>query len=83
MRAKIKEIIVNLKMINEEANDFAIPRGVGNGIDHINHKETDCFNGDSNIVGREDDVSRMVESLICQTNQVVSVFPIVGHGWAR
>lgn len=35
MRAKIKEIIVNLKMINEEANDFAIPRGVGDGIDHI------------------------------------------------
>ncbi|KAK6796392.1 hypothetical protein RDI58_004093 [Solanum bulbocastanum] len=80
MRAKIREIIVNLKMINEEANDFAIPRGVKDGIDHINHKETDCFHGDSNIVGREDDVSEMVESLICQTNQVVAVFPIVGMG---
>ncbi|XP_049367928.1 putative disease resistance protein RGA3 [Solanum verrucosum] len=80
MRAKIREIIVNLKMINEEANDFAIPRGVQDGIDHINHKETDCFHGDSNIVGREDDVSTMIESLICQTNQVVAVFPIVGMG---
>lgn len=80
MRGKIREIIMKLKMINEEANDFAIPRGFGDGVDHLNHQETDCFHGDSNIFGRDDDVSRMVESLICQTNQVVAVFPIVGMG---
>ncbi|CAK9174456.1 unnamed protein product [Ilex paraguariensis] len=82
MAHKIKNINSSLDKINKEAIDFGLQRG-GAGIlaspQFTVDRETDSFLDKSEVVGRENDASSIIEMLTYPRNQeVVSVIPIVG-----
>ncbi|KAL0388115.1 UNVERIFIED_CONTAM: putative disease resistance protein RGA3 [Sesamum radiatum] len=85
---KIRKINKKLELINKEAIGFGLQmRLVGThassdvGSNTIDGRETDSYTADPVVLGREDDVSRIVEMLITSpAQQVLSVLPIVGMG---
>ncbi|KAL3642189.1 hypothetical protein CASFOL_013004 [Castilleja foliolosa] len=87
---RIKNINENLKSINQRASEFGLQTRLAgaqapvSGSDASGSMETDSFTVDPIFLGRENDVSRIVEKLIPTTpspdEQVLSVLPIVGMG---
>ncbi|KAL3642075.1 hypothetical protein CASFOL_012890 [Castilleja foliolosa] len=87
---RIKDISERLKSINRQANEFGLQTRLAgaqapvSGSDASGSMETDSFTVDPIFLGRENDVSRIVEKLIPTTpspdEQVLSVLPIVGMG---
>ncbi|KAK5834843.1 putative disease resistance protein RGA1 [Gossypium arboreum] len=84
MANKIKDILTSLDELNNLASQFGLQQ---RAIDHITpvtayggpKVETISSRGDSNIVGRKHDVSKVVNLLVNpKDKQVVSVVPIVG-----
>ncbi|TYI31359.1 hypothetical protein ES332_A05G446100v1 [Gossypium tomentosum] len=84
MANKIKDILTSLDDLNNLASQFGLQQ---RAIDHITpvtayggpKVETISSRGDSNIVGRKHDVSKVVNLLVNPKDmQVVSVVPIVG-----
>ncbi|KAK6128537.1 hypothetical protein DH2020_037723 [Rehmannia glutinosa] len=86
---KIRDINKKLELINQEANGFGLhmrlagpraPAGYGSS-DASARMETDSFTVDPIILGRENDVLRIVEMLTSSpAEQVFCVVPIVGMG---
>ncbi|KAL3642178.1 hypothetical protein CASFOL_012993 [Castilleja foliolosa] len=87
---RIKDINEKLKSINKQASDFGLQTRLAgaqapvSGSDASGSMETDSFTVDPIFLGRENDVSRIVEKLIPTTpspdEQVISVLPIFGMG---
>ncbi|KAL3642185.1 hypothetical protein CASFOL_013000 [Castilleja foliolosa] len=87
---RIKDINEKLKSINQQASEFGLQTRLAgaqapvSGSDASGSMETDSFTVDPIFLGRENDVSRIVEKLIPTTpsphEQVLSVLPIVGMG---
>nr|POF15949.1 putative disease resistance protein rga1 [Quercus suber] len=81
MANKVKTIAESLKRINDEANQYGLTR-----VELVNanpkiipsHRETDSSLDHSEVVGRKDLVSEIVELLLNAANQRLSVIPIVG-----
>ena len=80
MARKVKTINESLKKINEEANGFGLTRAdlVNVNPEMIPNRETDSSIDHSEVVGREDHVSKIVDLLLSASNQLLSVIPIVG-----
>ncbi|XP_050243098.1 putative disease resistance protein RGA4 isoform X1 [Quercus robur] len=80
MANKIKIIHELLKKINDEANSFGLARAspVNSNPEIIPNRETDSFLNHSEVVGRRDHVSKIVDLLTRETKEQLSVFPIVG-----
>ncbi|KAL3642196.1 hypothetical protein CASFOL_013011 [Castilleja foliolosa] len=87
---RIKDINEKLKSINQQASEFGLQTRLAgaqapvSGSDASGSMETDSFTVDPIFLGRENDVSRILEKLIPTTpsphEQVLSVLPIVGMG---
>ncbi|KAL3651189.1 hypothetical protein CASFOL_004191 [Castilleja foliolosa] len=87
---RIKDINERLKSINQQASDFGLQARIANaqapviGSDAIGSTETDSFTADPIFLGRENEVSKIMEKLIPTTpgtdEQVLSVLPIFGMG---
>ncbi|KAL1109567.1 hypothetical protein V6Z11_D03G186100 [Gossypium hirsutum] len=80
MAKKIKDILETLEVVNREANEFGLQQ---RATEHVSPRrsnvETFSVMDDSPIVGRENDVSKVVDLLVNpKGEQVVSVVPIVG-----
>ncbi|GFP90312.1 putative disease resistance protein rga3 [Phtheirospermum japonicum] len=90
MGRRIKGINEKLTSINQQASEFGLQTRIVSaqapvsGSDASGSTETDSFTVDPIFLGRENDVSRIVEKLIpttqSQAEQVLSVLPIVGMG---
>ncbi|GLT67364.1 hypothetical protein SLA2020_396790 [Shorea laevis] len=83
MAKKIKNIIATVDDINKQAQGFRLqPIPVGLGVDHRRgNPQTTSFCDVSQVVGRDDDVSRIVELLIDTANQLpLRVISIIGMG---
>ncbi|KAL3641604.1 hypothetical protein CASFOL_012419 [Castilleja foliolosa] len=88
MGRRIKDINEKLKSINQQANEFGLQTRIASahapvsGSDASGSTETDSFTVDPVFLGRENDVSRIVEKLITasQSEEKLSVLPIVGMG---
>ncbi|GLT64768.1 hypothetical protein SLA2020_372390 [Shorea laevis] len=83
MAKKIKKIIASVDDINKEAQGFGLqPNLVGQGVEQRRaNPQTTSFCDVSQVVGRDDDVSRIVELLIDSTNQLpLCVISIIGMG---
>ncbi|XP_050255792.1 putative disease resistance protein RGA4 [Quercus robur] len=81
MANKVKAIAESLKRINDEANQYGLTRvELVNANPEIipSHRETDSSLDHSEVVGRKDLVSEIVELLLNAANQRLSVIPIVG-----
>nr|XP_023915196.1 putative disease resistance protein RGA3 [Quercus suber] len=80
MANKVKRIRESLKEINDEASQFGLAKGgptnANPGI--IPNRETTSSLHQSEIVGREDDASKIVDLLLNATNEPLSVIPIIG-----
>ncbi|CAK9139707.1 unnamed protein product [Ilex paraguariensis] len=81
MTNKFNNINKSLKRINEQATEYGFQRGVVEMTPaqvRVN-RETDSFIKDSEVVGRENDLSNLIEMITCPRNeQDVFVIPIVG-----
>ncbi|GFP80152.1 putative disease resistance protein rga3 [Phtheirospermum japonicum] len=85
---RIKYINEKLKSINQQATEFGLQTRIASaqapvsGLDSSASRQTDSFSEDPIFLGRENDVSRIVEKLITasQAEQKLSVLPIVGMG---
>ncbi|TYH81367.1 hypothetical protein ES332_D03G195700v1 [Gossypium tomentosum] len=80
MSNKIKDILETLEVVNKQANEFGLQQ---RATEHVSPRrsnvETFSVMDDSPIVGRENDVSKVVDLLVNpKGEQVVSVVPIVG-----
>ncbi|KAI3470299.1 hypothetical protein Pfo_026962 [Paulownia fortunei] len=87
MAHKIRDINNKLELINQEASSFGFQirlagaHDPGAGSDSPARPETDSFTVDPIVLGRENDVSRIVEMLTAiPTEQIFSILPIVGMG---
>ncbi|KAL2230303.1 putative disease resistance protein RGA3 [Sesamum indicum] len=84
MATKIKSINDELERINQEATGFGLQMrfvGAHAPTPAVDGRETDSYNADPVVLGREDDVSAIVDMLISSpAEQVLSVLPIVGMG---
>ncbi|KAL3641606.1 hypothetical protein CASFOL_012421 [Castilleja foliolosa] len=88
MGRRIKDINEKLKSINQQANEFGLQTRIAStqapvsGSDASGSTETDSFTVEPIFLGRENDVSRIVENLITasQSEEKLSVLPIVGMG---
>ncbi|XP_075637478.1 putative disease resistance protein RGA3 [Castanea sativa] len=80
MANQIKTIHESLKEINGEANSYGLARAspVNANLEIIPNRETDSFLDHSEVVGRRDHVSKIVDLLTRATKEQLSVFPIVG-----
>ncbi|KAM4105733.1 hypothetical protein ACB094_04G015000 [Castanea mollissima] len=83
MANKVKRIRESLKEINDEASQFGLAKGgpinANPGIiPNRPNRETTASLHQSEIVGREDDVSKIVDWLLNATNEELSVIPIIG-----
>ncbi|KAG8646300.1 putative disease resistance protein RGA3 [Manihot esculenta] len=84
MGHRIKDIRERLDEVAKEMSDFGFiirkEVGVTMGIKN-SWRETDSFVLKSEIIGRDDDKERIIESLMCPVNQTnISVVVIVGFG---
>ncbi|KAK4425162.1 putative disease resistance protein RGA3 [Sesamum alatum] len=86
MANKIRNINEELELINKDATGFGLQMRLvaptpSAGSNIIDGRETDSYTADPVVLGREDDVSRIVEMLITSpAEQMLSVLPIVGMG---
>ncbi|GLT64767.1 hypothetical protein SLA2020_372380 [Shorea laevis] len=83
MAKKIKNIIATVDDINKQAQGFGLqPNLVGQGVEQRRgNPQTTSFCDVSQVVGRDDDVSRIVELLTDSTNQLpLCVISIIGMG---
>ncbi|GFQ00716.1 putative disease resistance protein rga3 [Phtheirospermum japonicum] len=82
---RIKDLNEKLKSINQQANEFGLQTKIANAQPPVSESpETDSFAVDPIFLGRENNVSMIVEKLITATpspaEQVLSVLPIFGMG---
>ncbi|KAL0423809.1 UNVERIFIED_CONTAM: Disease resistance protein RGA2 [Sesamum radiatum] len=78
---KIKNLNMKLKTVNDTAVGYLIPSRVANSATFVPPvTETDSVTVDPIVVGREKDVSMIVDMLVNPNDEVVSVVPIVGMG---
>ncbi|KAK4406203.1 hypothetical protein Sango_0626800 [Sesamum angolense] len=90
MAQKIKNINEKLELINQEATGFGLqmrfagahaPNAVSNTADG---RETDSYTADPIVLGREDDVSGIVEIITSQLNKCCLSFQLLGwEDWGR
>ncbi|XP_027119954.1 putative disease resistance protein RGA3 isoform X2 [Coffea arabica] len=91
LAGKLKDINTNLKRINHEANEFGLQfhirdvdadSAAGAVFSHsiARSRETDSVSVDPNVLGRDNDKSDLVKTLMRSRDEVVSVIPIVGMG---
>ncbi|KAK8307787.1 hypothetical protein V6Z11_D02G009400 [Gossypium hirsutum] len=80
MANKVKDILNSLDDLNKIAKDYGLQQlAVDQRIFIPSNVETVSFLDDSNIVGRKNDVSKVVDMLLSpQDDRTVSVVPIVG-----
>ncbi|TYI91669.1 hypothetical protein E1A91_D02G009500v1 [Gossypium mustelinum] len=80
MAKKVKDILNSLDDLNKIAKDYGLPQLSGDQRIFIpSNVETVSFLDDSNIVGRKNDVSKVVDMLVSpQDDRTVSVVPIFG-----
>lgn len=82
MMPKVSDIRNKLEMINKEVKEFAISDDfkiiIGSPPQREVSHEIGSLIAQPKIVGRESDVSKIVEMLISPNNQVLSVISIVG-----
>ncbi|KAK4410272.1 Disease resistance protein RGA2 [Sesamum angolense] len=78
---KIKNLNIKLKKVNDTAVGYLIPSRVANSATFVPPvTETDSVTVDPIVVGREKDVSMIVDMLVNSNDKVVSVVPFVGMG---
>lgn len=93
LAGKLKDINTDLKRINQEANEFGLQFHIRDAdadsaaaaaaaFSHsiARSRETDSVSVDPNVLGRDNDKSDLVETLMRSRDEVVSVIPIVGMG---
>uniref|UniRef100_A0A5B7AJ14 Putative Cc-nbs-lrr resistance protein n=1 Tax=Davidia involucrata TaxID=16924 RepID=A0A5B7AJ14_DAVIN len=85
MAHKIKNINLSLEVVKIEGSSFGFHvYKIDNGPQIRASPETDSFLDNSQVVGREDEISKMIEILISPSSQEaavsVSVIPVVGMG---
>ncbi|XP_052882056.1 putative disease resistance protein RGA3 [Gossypium arboreum] len=80
MANKVKDILNSLDDLNKIAKDYGLQQlAIDQRIFIPSNVETVSFLDDSNIVGRKNDVSKVVDMLVSpQDDRTVSVVPIVG-----
>ncbi|XP_075662464.1 putative disease resistance protein RGA1 [Castanea sativa] len=80
MANKVKTIADSLKRVNDEAIRFGLIRAesINANLDTMLNRETNSFIDNSEVVGREDHVSEIVELVTNSTSEKLSVIPIVG-----
>ena len=80
MAKKMKTISESLKKINEEANGFGLTRErlVNANLEIIPNRETDSSLNHSEVVGRKNHISEIVDLLLSATDQQLLVISIVG-----
>ncbi|XP_017975262.1 PREDICTED: putative disease resistance protein RGA1 [Theobroma cacao] len=81
MANKIKNISISLRNINDQATQFGLQRRVGDmALVPRGNQETHSLLGDSShVVGRGDDVSKIIDLLIrSDSQQTLSVISLVG-----
>ncbi|KAK8364827.1 hypothetical protein V6Z12_A02G008700 [Gossypium hirsutum] len=80
MANKVKDILNSLDDLNKIAKDYGLQQlAIDQRIFIPSNVETVSFLDDSNIVGRKNDVSKVVDMLLSpQDDRTVSVVPIVG-----
>ncbi|TYH81794.1 hypothetical protein ES332_D02G010300v1 [Gossypium tomentosum] len=80
MANKVKDILNSLDDLNKIAKDYGLQQlAIDQRIFIPSNVETVSFLHDSNIVGRKNDVSKVVDMLLSsQDDRTVSVVPIVG-----
>ncbi|KAK4410210.1 putative disease resistance protein RGA3 [Sesamum angolense] len=78
---KIKNLNIKLKTVNDTAVGYLIPSRVAKSATFVPPvTETDSVTVDPIVVGREKDVSVIVDMLVNSNDKVVSVVPIIGMG---
>ncbi|KAL0431273.1 UNVERIFIED_CONTAM: Disease resistance protein RGA2 [Sesamum radiatum] len=78
---KIKNLNIKLKTVHDKAVGYLIPSRIANSASFVPPvTETDSVTVDPIVVGREKDVSVIVDMLVNPKDEVVSVVPIVGMG---
>ncbi|CAA3024675.1 disease resistance RGA3 [Olea europaea subsp. europaea] len=80
MARRIKDINVDLKMIEEKANTYGLQRVANYTLIAPPASETDSITVDPVVVGRQNDESEVVRQITRPVNEVLSVLPIVGMG---
>ncbi|XP_030940105.1 putative disease resistance protein RGA3 [Quercus lobata] len=79
MANKVKTIVDSLKRINAEANGFGLRvESINANLDTMLNQETNNFIDNSEVVGREDSVSEIVELVTNTTSEKLSIIPRVG-----
>ncbi|CAA3024673.1 disease resistance RGA3 [Olea europaea subsp. europaea] len=76
----IKDINVDLKMIEDEANTYGLQRVADFAVSLPPATETDSKTVDPIIIGRQNDESKIVQQITKTNDAVMSVIPIVGMG---
>ncbi|KAK4409455.1 putative disease resistance protein RGA3 [Sesamum angolense] len=78
---KIKNLNMKLKRAKDEADSYLIRTTVANSTTSVPLvTETDSVTVDPIVIGREKDVSMIVDMLLNPNDEVVSVVPILGMG---
>ncbi|KAK4381348.1 putative disease resistance protein RGA4 [Sesamum angolense] len=78
---KIRDLNMKLKRAEVEADGYLIRTTVANSTTSVPQvTETDSVTVDPIVIGREKDVSMIVDMLLNPNNEVVSVVPIPGMG---
>ncbi|XP_022880317.1 disease resistance protein RGA2-like [Olea europaea var. sylvestris] len=80
MTRRIKDININLKMIEDEANTYGLQRVADFALSLPLAPETDSVTVDPIVVGRQNDESVVVWLITRPVDEVLSVLPIVGMG---
>ncbi|KAL0283406.1 UNVERIFIED_CONTAM: putative disease resistance protein RGA3, partial [Sesamum angustifolium] len=77
----VRNLNIKLKTVNDTAVGYLIPSRVANSATFVPPvTETDSVTVDPIVVGREKDVSMIVDMLLNSNDKVVSVVPIIGMG---
>ncbi|XP_022880833.1 putative disease resistance protein RGA3 [Olea europaea var. sylvestris] len=80
MARRIKDINVDLKMIEDEANTYGLQRVADFAVSLPPATETDSKTIDPIVIGRQNDESKIVQQITKTNDAVISVIPIVGMG---
>ncbi|KAK4427863.1 putative disease resistance protein RGA3 [Sesamum alatum] len=78
---RIKDVNMKLKMVSEEAISYGLQKKVADFAIFLHAIiETDFVSVGPIVVGRENDVSKIVNMAVNSSNEVVSMIPVVGMG---
>ncbi|XP_022878910.1 putative disease resistance protein RGA3 [Olea europaea var. sylvestris] len=80
MARRIKDINVDLKVIENEANTYGLHRVADFAPSLPSATETDSKTVDPILIGRQNDESEIVQQITKTNDAVISVLPIVGMG---